>query len=49
METVEILDVVDRRGEPRAGGERDRTPALLTTFKASQRVSFLSTWNVLGW
>jgi amidase len=30
-------------------GERDREPALVTTLKASQRVSFLNVWNLLGW
>ncbi len=30
-------------------GERDGVPSIVTSFKASQRVSFLSTWNLLGW
>lgn len=30
-------------------GERDGRPALVTLLQAPQRVSFLNTWNLLGW
>lgn len=32
-----------------AVGERDAAPRLLTTLRAARRVSFLNTWNHLGW
>lgn len=30
-------------------GERDGAPSVVTSIKASQRVSFLNVWNQLGW
>lgn len=49
LEGVDVLLTPTMPVAPPPVGERDGAAAIATLLRASRRVSFLNTWNVLGW